>query len=105
MSVGAIAIDGTKIKAETTMDQNRDYRQIASEILAEAEEIDRQDELYGQARGDELPEALRTPDGRRQALDEAERRIEGRKGRAVTGESDRSGEPAEVAPEAKRGQA
>ena len=43
------------------MDQNRDYRQIASEILAEAEEIDRQeDELYGERRGDELPEALRT---------------------------------------------
>ncbi len=46
----------TKIKANATMDQNRDYRQIAVEILREAEEVDRQeDELYGDARGDELP--------------------------------------------------
>ena len=31
VSVGAIAIDGTKIKANASMDQNRDYRQLASE--------------------------------------------------------------------------
>lgn len=44
-------------------DQNRSYREIVSQILREAEEIDRrEDELYGQARGDELPEQLRTPD-------------------------------------------
>jgi transposase len=52
VSVGVIAIDGTKIKADATMDQNRDYRQIASEILAEAEETDRrEDELYGVRNG------------------------------------------------------
>jgi transposase len=104
VSVGVIAIDGTKIKANATMDQNRDYRQLASEILAEAEEVDRQeDELYGDQRGDELPEALRTPEGRRQALADAKRRIQERNGRAVAGEHDESGEQPEVAPEVKRG--
>ena len=36
-------------------------------------------------RGDELPEQLRTPEGRRQALADAKRRIEERKGRAIGG--------------------
>ena len=87
VSVGAIAIDGTKIKANASMDQNRDYRQLASEILREAEEVDRrEDELYGDKRGDELPEQLRTPEGRRQALADAKRRIQERQGRAATDE-------------------
>ena len=39
----------------------------STEILREAEETDRrEDELYGEQRGDELPEQLRTPEGRRQ---------------------------------------
>jgi len=84
VSVGVIAIDGTKIKANASMDQNRSYREIVTQILREAEETDRlEDELYGDARGDELPEQLRTPEGRRAALEEAKRRIEERKGRAV----------------------
>jgi transposase len=87
VSVGVITIDGTKIKANASMDQNRSYRQVVTEILREAEEIDRrEDELYGDARGDELPEQLQTPEGRRQALGEAKRRIEQRKGRAVSEE-------------------
>ncbi len=84
VSVGVITIDGTKIKANASMDQNRSYRELVTQILREAEEIDRrEDELYGEARGDELPEQLRTPEGRRQALQDAKRRIEERKGRAV----------------------
>ena len=56
---------------------NRDYRQIALEILEEADRIDREeDELYGDARGDELPEHLRTAEGRRAALKEAKRRLD-----------------------------
>ncbi len=83
VSVGVITIDGTKIKANASMDQNRDYRELITEILREAEETDRrEDELYGQARGDELPEPLRTPEGRRQALADAKRRLAERKGRA-----------------------
>ena len=84
VSVGVITIDGTKIKANASMDQNRSYREIVTQILREAEEIDRrEDELYGDARGDELPEQLRTPEGRRQALADAKRRIAERKDRAV----------------------
>jgi transposase len=87
VSVGVIAIDGTKIKANACMDANRDYRQIAIEILREAEETDRrEDELYGDRRGDELPEQLRTPEGRRAALEEAKRRIVERKARREAGE-------------------
>src|SRR6185437_12716101 len=69
VSVGVITIDGTKLKANASMDQNRDYRELVTEILREAEEVDRrEDELYGSDRGDELPEQLRTAEGRRQAL-------------------------------------
>ncbi|HEY1775361.1 MAG TPA: transposase [Solirubrobacteraceae bacterium] len=82
VSVGVIAIDGTKIKASASMDQNRDYRELVSQILREAEETDRaEDERYGSDRGDELPEALRTPEGRRQALADAKQRLVGLPGR------------------------
>ena len=84
VSVGVITIDGTKIKANASMDQNRSYREIVAQILREAEEIDRaEDELYGDARGDELPEQLRTAEGRKAALADAKRRIAKRKDRAV----------------------
>src|SRR5205807_54936 len=87
VSVGVITIDGTKIKANASMDQNRSYRELVTQILREAEEIDRvEDELYGDARGDELPEQLRTAEGRKRALADAKRRIEERKGRAVSDE-------------------
>jgi transposase len=69
VSVGVIAIDGTKVAANASREANRRYGQIAREILAEAAETDRrEDELYGEARGDELPERLRTSEGRRAAL-------------------------------------
>src|SRR4051812_40338182 len=75
-SVGVVAIDGTKMAANASSDANRDFGQIAREILAEAAEIDRrEDELYGSERGDELPEQLRTREGRRQALREAKERL------------------------------
>ena len=84
VSVGVIMVDGTKIKANASMDQNRSYAGVVREILREAEETDRrEDELYGDARGDELPEQLRTAEGRKQALADAKRRIEERKGRTV----------------------
>jgi transposase len=77
VNVGVIAVDGTKVHANASNMANRDYRQIALEILKEAERIDREeDELYGEQRGDELPEHLCTPEGRRAALKEAKRRLE-----------------------------
>jgi transposase len=74
---GMIAIDGTKLHANASHHSNRDYEQIAKEILDEAAEIDRQeDELYGERRGDELPPELATNQGRRGWLREARRRLD-----------------------------
>src|SRR6201996_3610472 len=88
VSVGVITIDGTKIKANASMDQNRSYRELVTQILREAEETDRrEDDLYGQQRGDELPEQLRTPEGRRQALADAKRRLAERTARPASEES------------------
>src|SRR5665648_706893 len=55
VSVGVITIDGTKIKADASMDQNRSYRDLVTQILREAEEIDQaEDRLHGKdRRGDE----------------------------------------------------
>ncbi|MCA1699309.1 MAG: transposase, partial [Actinobacteria bacterium] len=76
VSVGVVAIDGTKVHANAAREANRSYEQIAREVLAEAAEIDRrEDELYGDARGDELPEQLRTSEGRKAALREAKERL------------------------------
>lgn len=82
VSVGVITIDGTKIKANASMDQNRSYSGLVKDILREAEETDaREDALYGDRRGDELPEQLRSPETRRQALADAKRRLAERKRR------------------------
>lgn len=66
VNVGVVAIDGTKVAANASRHASRDYEQIASEILAEADAVDREeDERYGDARGDELPPHLSTEQGRR----------------------------------------
>jgi transposase len=84
VKVGVIAIDGTKIAANASLQANRSYERIVREILEEAAETDRvEDERYGDARGDELPEDLRTPEGRRRALQEAKRTLEDRRGAEV----------------------
>jgi hypothetical protein len=65
------------MSANAAINSNRDFGQIAGEILQEAAEIDRrEDEFYGRERGDELPEHLRTREGRRKALREAKLRLE-----------------------------
>jgi hypothetical protein len=62
VSVGVITIDGTKIKANASMDQNRSYRDLVTQILREAEETDRaEDELYGDARGMSCPSSCALP--------------------------------------------
>ena len=77
VKVGVVAVDGTKIAASATHHQNRSYRQIAEEILKEAGEIDAaEDELYGEKRGDELPEGFATATERRARLREAKLALE-----------------------------
>lgn len=62
--VGVIAVDGTKGAANAAPQATRDYEQIAREILAEAGEVDaEEDEQFGYARGDELPSELATAQG------------------------------------------
>jgi transposase len=64
---GVVSIDGTRIAGNASPEVNHSFDQIAREILAEAKATDEaEDELYGEQRGDELPEELRTPEGRRE---------------------------------------
>jgi transposase len=49
---GVVAVDGTKIAADASRDQNVDYDRIAREILAEAKATDEaEDEVWGCAGG------------------------------------------------------
>ena len=78
--VGVIAVDGTKVHANASHHATRDYEQIAAEILAEADAVDRsEDERYGERRGDELPPEFSTAQGRRGWLREAKQRLERRR--------------------------
>lgn len=60
-----VAIDGTKMAGNASRESNRDFSEIARQIIAEAIATDQaEDEQFGDARGDELPEELRTREGR-----------------------------------------
>jgi transposase len=99
VKVGVVAIDGTKVHANASHHSNVDYEQLAREILKEADEIDAaEDELYGGSRGDELPEHLRTREGRRAALAEAKQKLARERGKNVSAQSEAAGgvEVAEV---------
>jgi hypothetical protein len=87
VKLGRVALDGTKLKADASKHKAMSYgrmdeREAALEeevtrILEEAEATDRaEDELYGDARGDELPPALRTREGRLRKLREARAALE-----------------------------
>jgi transposase len=79
---GVIAIDGTKLAANASRDADRDYEQIAREIVEQARAVDRaEDERFGEARGDELPPHLSTHGGRRAWLRDAKRRHAERRAR------------------------
>lgn len=62
VSVGIVALDGTAISADASREATRSHESIRQEVermLGEAAEVDaREDELYGEARGDELPAEL-----------------------------------------------
>jgi transposase len=74
---GVLAVDGSKFRASASDGAIRTYEEIAAEILAEAAEIDAaEDEIHGDARGDELPEQLTTQHGRKGWLREAKRRLD-----------------------------
>jgi transposase len=66
--VGTVALDGTKLHANAGLGANRQLEAIRNEVarrLADAEQADRaEDELFGSARGDELPDDLIDPASR-----------------------------------------
>jgi len=82
VEVGVISIDGTKIRANASRGANRTYEKLVADILKEAEETDQwEDGLFGRDRGDELPEHLRTEEGRRAAFKAAKARLAAKVGR------------------------
>jgi transposase len=103
VTLGRVAIDGTKVKADASRHKAMSYarmpeREAALEaevrrILEEAEAIDRaEDALYGDARGDELPSALRTREGRLRAIRAAKAELEA-EAKARTGDPDAVPDP------------
>jgi transposase len=84
LRVGTVAVDSTKLAANASASQNRTYeglREEARRIIEEAVETDRrEDELYGDRRGDELPEELADPRTRkariRELLEQARAEVE-----------------------------
>ena len=84
VKVGVVAIDGTKMEANAALAANRTHSGLEKEIerevkkmLSEAEATDaEEDRLYGEARGDELPEELRTQKSRIERLRECKARLE-----------------------------
>lgn len=80
VKVGKVAVDGTKMAASASLGANRKHAAIRAEIeriLAEADEVDAaEDELYGDARGDELPPELADRTSRRARLEQAARELE-----------------------------
>jgi Transposase domain (DUF772) len=75
---GVVSIDGTRIAGSCSPEVNCRYEDIAQEIIAETVATDQaDDEELGEARGDELPEQLRTPEGRRAFLRQARKKLSG----------------------------
>jgi transposase len=101
--LGTVALDGTKLKANASKHKAMSYgrmpeREAALEaevarILAEAEATDAaEDARHGEARGDELPAALRTRQGRLRKLREARAALEA-EARERTGDPDAVPDP------------
>ncbi len=80
VSVGLVALDGTKVKANASKSANRSYAAISAEVermLAEAAAADaEEDELLGDRRGDELPAELASRSSRLARLRAAKARLE-----------------------------
>jgi hypothetical protein len=87
VKLGNVALDGTKVRANASRhkamsygrmaDREPELEAIVGQILDEAEAVDREeDERFGDARGDELPEHLRTTQGRLAAIRKAKADLE-----------------------------
>ncbi|MBV9338689.1 MAG: transposase, partial [Solirubrobacterales bacterium] len=93
---GVVSIDGTRIAGNCSPEVNQTFERIAHEILAETRARDEvEDEEFGEGCGAELPEELRTPEGRREFFGEV---------RGELRDEDGTLEPSEE-PEAETGEA
>jgi transposase len=72
VKTGVVSIDGTRIAGNSGPEVNYSFEQIASEVIAKTRATDEaEDEEFGEARADELPEQLHTAEGRREFLRQA----------------------------------
>jgi hypothetical protein len=80
VSVGLVALDGTKVEANASKSANRSYAAIGAEVermLAEAAAADaEEDELLGDRRGDQLPAELASRSSRLARLRAAKAKLE-----------------------------
>jgi transposase len=87
--VGMVAVDSTKLAGDASLGANRGLkalRELAGHALKEAAETDAaEDELYGQARGDELPPELADPATRAKRIDELLAGLEAREQEILDG--------------------
>ena len=78
--VAVLAVEGTKVHANSSERSTREYEQLAREILDEAATVDAaEDEQFGDHRGDGPPPELASSSGRRKWLAEAKRRLDARR--------------------------
>ena len=84
---GVVSVDGTRIRANASRERNQEFGQIAMEIVERVKATDEaEDEEFGEARGDELPEQLRTPEGRREFFRRARQKLKSDAGGQELGE-------------------
>jgi transposase len=80
VQVGTVALDGTKLAGNAADKANRTHDRLereVAEILRQAADADQhEDRLFGDARGDELPQALASKAGRLARLRQAKAQLE-----------------------------
>lgn len=78
--LGLVALDGTKVKGNAALEANRTAKTLEEEVralLQQAEADDaREDALYGDRRGDELPKGLRQRADRLKRLQQCREQLE-----------------------------
>ncbi|GMA51428.1 IS5/IS1182 family transposase [Alicyclobacillus contaminans] len=104
VKMGHVALDGTKIRANASKHKAMSYgrmkqeeqrlRQEIAEMVREAERTDRrEDKLYGDARGDELPEELARRQSRLAKIQEAMAALEAEERAKAEAEQAQSEDP------------
>lgn len=80
IQAGSVSLDGTKLKANAALDQNRTaehLKKLVDGMLDEAAQKDAaENRLFGDARGDELPKDLQDPHSRKERLKICLKRLE-----------------------------